>query len=497
MKKHLLFAVLLLVVAGLATAWGAPIKAYVAEFAVTGVQNRDELKTTLQTLFMSRLASDRIVPVDKPAGAEVMVSGSYVVFGKVFSIDVAARNSAGSVLARAFVQGESQDELIPAMGKLAQALADGIVKVAAPAGPSPMPAAPLPQAPQVQEAPRPAVGTPPSSEIIRPAQTEKVAGAGWVSQRLTGAMNGLAVGRTFPNGERELFITGKRTIQYYRQGKEMKLLAEVAVKVDEKILGVETADLDGDGNPEVYVTVLRGDELASQAWTVDGNGLKKVADSLPYFFRAISLEGGTKKLYAQQMSSDADFYGDVFEVVKSGDTYALKNPLKLPRLGYLYNFNIFRDAQGKSHVILFDRDGYIRVYSPEGEELWKSSDKFSGSELYFQRPDPANQRITGDSFRWIFLDQRIAVTREGEIIIPQNSGFWVMGNSRSYSKNSLFGFAWNGSSLEEKWHTRQSQNYLADFAYDGAGRELLLLEVVKKEGLLDKGASALAIKRLE
>jgi len=51
--------------------------------------------------------------------------------------------------------------------------------------------------------------------------------------------------------------------------------------------------------------------------------------------------------------------------------------------------------------------------------------------------------------------------------------------------------------LDELWHTKQSQNYLADYSYDEGTKELVMLEVVKKAGLLDKGASALLIKRVE
>ena len=52
---------------------------------------QDELKTVLQTLLMSRLAGEAITAVESPAGAEIMVSGSYVAFGKIFSLDAVAK----------------------------------------------------------------------------------------------------------------------------------------------------------------------------------------------------------------------------------------------------------------------------------------------------------------------------------------------------------------------------------------------------------------------
>jgi hypothetical protein len=129
--------------------------------------------------------------------------------------------------------------------------------------------------------------------------------------------------------------------------------------------------------------------------------------------------------------------------------------------------------------------------------LWRSSDKFGGSESNFQWHDDSKVRITGATERWIFLEQRIVITKDGVVIVPHNSGFWVVGNSRSYSKSSLYGFTWNGATLEQKWHTNQSQNYLADYSYNESRNVLILLEVVKKAGMIEKGASAVSIKKIE
>ncbi|KAF0219800.1 MAG: hypothetical protein FD174_1813 [Geobacteraceae bacterium] len=468
----------------------AQIKAYVGEFAVSGMQGRDELKGTLQTLLSSRLNDETILTVDAATGADVLVSGSYVVIGKVYSLDAVAKEPSGRVLTRVFEQGEGQDELIPAVGRIAQKLKSEILKSHAQVTTAPLAAAP----PVV---PKPEAAVPAPAEIVKPQPAAKDVASGWISQRIAGAMTGLAVGRTVGDGERELFVAGSHTLKFYRQGKELKLVAEYAFKTDEQVLGIDTADLDGDGKPEIYVTAMSGEALASQVWTVDGDNLKKIAGALPYYFRAIALEGKEKRVYAQQMGRDADFYGNVHELVKIGEKYDLKTPITLPRFGHIYNFNRFTDGAGKSHYVVINEDGYLVVYSVDGEELWRSSDKFGGSEMYFKRDDITRMRFTGDQYRWIFLEQRIAVNKAGEIIVPRNSGTFVVGNNRSYRKNSVFCFTWNGSSLEEKWRTKENQNYLADFSYDEAGKELILLEVVKKEGIVDKGASAVSIKRVE
>lgn len=468
MKVNLIVAVFMIIAAACSSAWSAPVSTHVAEFSVSGSNKPDEMKTTIQLLLLTRLAGEKIVTQAKPGGTEIMVTGSYLLSGTIFSLDAAATNSAGAVIARAFTQGKSPDELIPAVGVLAKSLSEGIIKGLAAQGRD--------------------LATATPSDIIKPVRT--VSASGQVVHKLTGTMVGLAVGQTLASGERELFVAGNHVLRYYRQGAELKLMAEIPYKVYETILAVDSADLDNNGIPEVYVTVINGEILVSQIWGVDGASLKKVAGPLPYYFRAVTGAGGVKKLYAQQISATADFYGDVSELVKSGEGYKLADPVKLPKQGYIYNFSMLKG----SNPVVFDRNGYLKVFNAADDEIWKSSEEFSGSETSFNRID--NSGMNGH--RSVFLDQRMIVKANGELLVPKNSGSWFLFNKHSYSKNSLYCFAWDGVDLQEKWHTRQSDYYLADFAYDESSRELLMLEVVtKEEGVFDKGASRLVIKKVD
>jgi FG-GAP-like repeat len=482
-----------------ATSWGAQIRAFVPPFAVTGAQNRDELKGVLQTLLSSRLSGGDVIAVENSAGADITISGSYVAFGKVFSLDAVAKNSAGSVLSRAFIQGDSQEELITAVGKLAKMLTDDLSKLTIPAAARQPPAvqAPLQEKKAAADIVRTDQSSGGSPDIVRAQSIERSSGSNWVSQRITGAKNGIAEGRTLENGEREIFVTGKNSLSYYRLGKDLKLVTEIPVSAQKKILTVDTADLDGDGVPEIYLTVMDGEYLSSQVWVPGKNSLKMIAENLQYFFRGMTVNGKEKRIVAQERGLDGEYYGPVYELVKTGTKFTVKNPIKLPEFANIFNFNRITDALGKNLTICFNPDGHLLVYSPEREQLWKSSDKFGGSDSYFSRSTGPGASTAITLSKHIFLDQRIVVTGTGEIIVPQNGGFFAIGDNRSYSKSAVVAFAWNGSSLEERWRTRQSQNYLADFGYDEAAKELILLEVVQTEGLISKGASAIYLKNTE
>jgi hypothetical protein len=500
MKKLLaLFSFLtLFIVAN--TVHASHIKLYVSEFNAVGVQNRDELKVTLQTLLSSRLNSDRVIAVGNSSEADVLVSGTYITIGKVFSIDAMARTAVGKTLTRVFVQGDVGEELIPVVGKLADKLSAELSKVPISAGTSPE-AVPVPS-PVLTGArsdfvkPQISAATNAKSEFIRPQESGLSSAGSWQSKRLEGAANIMATGSMLADGSRELFLAEERRITYYRQGSDTRLVAQIELGNGYNIVSVDTLE-SAAGTTELYLTVIRKGELASQIWQIKGEKLVSIAENLPWYFRSLNLAGGTKKLYVQAMGRDADFFGDVYEATRNGSEVTIKNPVKMPRYGNIYTFNQFKGGEGQTYTITISESGYLIVYDQSLKELWRSNDKFGGSELFFQKEDLDNMRTTGDKYRWIFMNMRIQVSGKGDILVGKNDGFWVLGNARSYKKGAVYNFAWNGSSLDEKWRTKDTQNYMPDYYYDESRNELLILQTVQRPGIATRGASSLSIKRVE
>lgn len=495
-KNVIFFAALFLLVATLPV-HAAQLKVFVSELHAVGAPNKDEIKSTLQMLLASRLNGDRILSVSGAGEADVIVSGTYVAIGKVFSVDALAKTNAGKTVARAFVQGESQDELIPALGKLAEKMTAELTKVyfsgTTEAAVSVSPVGPAVR-PEFIRQEKQVVTAVPASDFIKPQAYEHGSASGWISKRISGAANLMAVGKSLADGGHEIFLAEDQRVSFYRQGAEMKLVSEVEFHTTEKIISLDA--METPQGTEVYVTIIRNGDASSQVLQVQGDKLIKVAESLPYLFRYARIAGGNPKLLAQGLGRDGNAFGDVYEASRSGASMVLKSALKLPRYGNIYNFNRFRDHSGALFTVVINPDNYLVVYNEEPVEVWRSSDKFGGSELYYQIEDLDNVRVTNDRYRWIFLDQKLQVTSRGDLLVGKNEGFFVLGNARSYKKGLIYCFNWNGSSLEEKWRTRDTQNYMPDYFYDEARNELMILQTVQREGM-KRGASSLSIKKVE
>lgn len=470
------------------------LKAYVTEFAVTGPANKEELRTALQGLLASRLNPDQVQLVDDRADADLVLSGSYARFGGMFSIDLLLKGRDGKILRKVFEQGEGENDLIPALGRLSRKIDTELAKTKLTASTTPLPSPP--PAPAVTVPAAPALSGAEKFRIV-PETRAKGAPAGWTSPPQEGVFVGMAVGRKLLSGEREIFLAGERTVHLYHQGAELKQIAAVELDAPAKVLGIDTADLDGDGVPELYVTVMDRETLASRVYLPREGKLEQLADNLPYFFRGMEQGNDRRTILVQGMGMGGEFYGDVAELVRTGTTFGTRNPQKLPRFGNLYNFNVLTDAAGKRCYVLLNADGYLVVTSRDGRQLWQSSDKFGGTERHYKRETLEEKRYSTDQYRWFYLEQRLTVTPEGELLVPRNDGIFVVGNLRAYKKHSLYALRWTGAILEERWHTRESPTYLADYAYDPGTRELLQLEITQKESLLGKGQSVISVNAIE
>lgn len=484
----------------------AKVKAYVNRFSVSVTESRDELKQSLQTLLMSRLNSDEVQAVEKQADADIQVEGSYIVFGSVFSLDALLKTSAGVFIDRVFIQGDSQDELIPAVSEMGRALQRALAKwdpSLAGKGTAEKPVIAAEKAPAVKakkaivpEAkpamkPATAAATLPAAVPKQPKIVEKP----WESHRLPETLNGIAIGRVIADKGVEVFTTGERYLRYYLKGNKLQFLTAVMVAADEKIIGVDVADLDQDGVPEVYVSIVKGGLPVSQVYVPENNQLKKIAGDLPYLLRGIAFGGTVQKIYAQKMTAAGALSGEVFELVKGDDRFTAGSPLKLPLFGNLYNFNRFGGAKGAQNVVVSHPDGYLLVYSPDGRQLWKSRDKFGGSENVVCRPETGAPN--GPPGCNLSRAQRLLVTRDGDILVPRNTGLTSNGLKGHYTKNNVLLLSWDGNSLQEKWRSGLSQNYLADFSFDERTRELLLLEVEPQEDSSGERGSRVVVRPVE
>lgn len=496
MKKLGCISILLLLsLFGADLCHAATVKAFVNRFTVSVGENREELKGSMQVLLMSRLNSEEIQATDKPSDADILIDPSYIAFGTVFSLDALLKTASGQFVDRVFVQGDTQNELIPSVVEMAKRIRYSILKwhpelSAKARAEMPLPvtalkAAVVPVKKEVRKEPK----APPAPKA------GKVPEKPWVSQRLAERYSFIAAGSDRGADGVEIFAATERSLSFYLKGERLQIVSEMQFEADERVVGIDVADLDGNGT-QVYVSILKLGLPASQVYQAE-KSLRKVKENIPYLLRSIALDGKEKKIYAQRFDANADFIGDVYQLAKSGDDYSVKNPMQLPLFGNLYNFGRFIDAKGKPFFVVAHPEGYLLVYSKDKKQLWKSREKFGGSEVALCKAEKIESAVQMPKQCSSYMPQRIQVTDAREVIVSRNTGLYFESDKRNYSKNGLLKLQWDGSSLQEIWRSKQAQGYLADFSYDSKSGRLLLLEVEPKTESGGERGSRLVMKGIE
>jgi len=485
MKKLLLPLLFCLLVPAF-TASAAPLKVFIAKVSAPGAAGREELQVTLQTLLSSRLDGEAVTSVSAASEADALLTVSYIAFGKVFSLEAVAKSPGGAAYAKAFVQGESQDELIPAVNKLAEKLKADLAKIPVQTPPTAQAASQAPVAAAVVAAP---------AGIVKIADKVKESGESWRSQPLSGVMNLLASGPAGKDGTRDIFIADNRRLFHYRSGEELQLLAEKELKVYEKIVAMDT--LESADGLDLYLTVMANEQLSSQIWQVKGGVLQQLASGLPYYFRVLALPGVAKQLYVQKSSDKKAFNGEVYRAERKGGEIQPGEAVKLPADANLYNFNQFVTKNGKIYTVLLFPDNRIGVYDQQLREIWRSTEKYGGSELFMEKSDVSLPSSADQGPPKLYLNQRIQVSAAGDILVGKNDAMPLLGKNWNHSNGAVFWLAWTGESLEPRWRTRQVEYYMPDYFLDEARKELLQLQVISRPFLLSKGATVLTIRKVE
>ncbi len=483
---------IVLLLAQVIVAEAAQVKVYVGEMNVVGAQNRDELKAALQPLLASRLSGGDLIAVASPNEADVLVTGTYVAIGSMFSLDAVISSPARKTLARSYVQGESQAQLLSAVEKLAEKLKPELLKVtpidkSAPVQPSrsALVAAPVPVV---------AVAT---EEIVRIPQQQAAAKNVWKSSKLDGALVSLAAADQAADGGRELFVAESNRLCHYRlQAGELRLISENKFPVYKNILYLDTVPA-GDGVTDLLVTIMANEQLESQVWRYDAKAgkLQLLADKQPYFLRGVSVAGSAKQLYVQKLGAANSFSEPIYVAELSNGQVRQKSVVRLPAGIPVYSFGQYKDKAGMLLTVALSSAGRVVVYTPEMAELWQSTETYGESELFMEKRD--SDAIGQQEDPKIYLKQRIQVLANGEVMVSKNDMYPLLGVKAGLKNGRIYGLAWNGSDLVQSWHTRSTDNYVADFAYDARSKELFQLEVVSRPNILSRGSSVVSVRKVE
>lgn len=444
-----------------------PVKVFVSEFNVVGsaVGANNELKQVLQSLVRSQVSDQNVLAVDTAGEADVLVKGTYVSYGGFNNIDVSVVMGDGHSVARISKGFSDEKKLMDAVINVSDGLRTAILG-------------------HWETRPRKQLSSLDQNKILVEKKSsdnkfivhknDTVSSSTDVKIKLDGKYNQI----------RYVTFSGKPAFAASTD-KGIKLIDMSGNRLASREwpAGIKVIYLDSfvsQNNEYLIVTRLDLNDVYTDVYSLGGKGLEAVAVNQPYF---VSVRKGKEqdRIYIQEPGSAPDrFFGNVYEGALRGNKLNKTLKLDLPKYANVYNFANVLLKSGERLIVLFDEDRYLTVYNEQYKKVWKSMERFGGSELFYQVKGGVNYKSTGKEFTTYFMEQRIQQLDDNTLLIVKNDGSLVVGDVRVYKKGALYALRWTGAELEELWHTKESQSYLADYYLD-KGSVLYQLLLTQRE----------------
>lgn len=446
-------------------------------------------------------------------GADAVVFGSVTVLGKAVSLDARVVRSQGNQPAlTAYVSTSDLDQVIPSISQFAQRINAEIF-----ARPQAMAEAKRQEAQaeatasgQTMEAQSggdgPLSKLPPNMSPLNPLFRRAISGVEsdrfWRSPRINGNITSLAVADIDLDGKNELLVLLPNSLRIYRlAGKHFALVREFKGGPRGNYLYIDSADMDGDGRPEIYITNMNDQTLQSFILEVKGHGLAYRLKDVPYYFRIQPRPGSKgKMLLGQKAAVDSPFFGPVYELEFTGGQIKQMRKLKLPKLANVMNFTLIDvKGDGRPWYAVVDFGNHIRLYNTKRRRVWTSGGQYAASAKYVPYL-PTTASDEGEDSWWFIPARMVPTDLDGdgkqEMLVVRNDDRMagLAPRSQLFYQGVIYSLFWNGLSMAEAWRTPRISGYLTDYTIadvGNIGRPALVLSVGQrtKSGFFDKGSS--------
>ncbi len=272
--------------------------------------------------------------------------------------------------------------------------------------------------------------------------------------------------------------------------------AEAASDEEIRQINLDAADINGNGRPELFVTVVQKDKVFSYVVEYRDGVYQRIAD-LPGFLRIMQYPGKGASLIGQDYNPKTFYAGQPKQYVWSNGRYIAGSELPLPKGVKLYGFTYA--AVGESNPLLIALDDKNRVLVYSGESLiWKSAEAYPSIGLSVKKPVLSSTAVISQSVAVAESSEKVRITgrilaldmngdgRE-EIVLPENKGDSFFG---SYTQADFVGLGWTGARMEQRWSIKDIPGAVVDFQIvqqQGTGAQIVA--IVKSSGGLFSASS--------
>ncbi|VAV83470.1 hypothetical protein MNBD_DELTA01-1413 [hydrothermal vent metagenome] len=279
------------------------------------------------------------------------------------------------------------------------------------------------------------------------------------------------------DGRKEGYILTRTDVIVTKVGaKGFERVARVKGGQGVRNVSISAFDSDGDGKQELYVSRLKGDFADSCILEKTGGAYRFTSCGLPYFVRAVVVEGDGPVLISQGFRREWGFSKKLYRMEKGSKGLKKAARFKLPKGVDLYDFELFDlTAEGENNLVTLETDRRIRIYIKKGRKWkldWTSPDRYGGTLNVIELAVGKQQGDIAKTVKFPSKFIRTDLDGDGlpELIVKKNDAGGVFGERservRHFKSGTIRSLSWDGVILEENWRTKEMVGYIADVLVD-------------------------------
>ncbi len=256
-----------------------------------------------------------------------------------------------------------------------------------------------------------------------------------------------------------------------------------------RIIGLDVADINGNGYPEIFVTAMTINRETLSSFVVEYNGSSytTLQDGLSYYFRVIDSVDGNPVLYAQDKGR-GPYAGKIYIMSAANETYLEEKPIRVPKGTSVLSLarGPVREDGGNEFLSINQHHRLVLI-NDAGSNEWESTEKYGKTNNYWITGEPAADQTVRERE---YFNPRIKFHPVGEdqknkVFLITNSEFGAgsIGQIKRFKDGRVEIMSWNGIALAPVFQTVPLQGWVSDFDIadiDNDGIEELVISVVTR-----------------
>ncbi len=310
------------------------------------------------------------------------------------------------------------------------------------------------------------------------------------------------------DGNKELILAGQDELRIYQvRDKTLVECGSIPLTVDEHIVHVDAADMNGNKIDELYVSSYESRQANSFVAEFSQGDYKRISGKpLKYFFRVYRPADDEALLIGQEAGISNPFSGTLFQFAWKDGSLVSREEFLMPGSHGIYSFTEADvDGDESRDYLVFDKGLFttnhrLTFFSTTGKITWRDTQNLGGSPNFF------NKIVVSDMHEQEFVPLRIICDYFSDtdalptVIVAKNS----RGKERlidkllNYTQGEVQCLAWNGADLATIWTSSQVHDYVADYIVDDIDndsvKELCIVSVSGEE-MFGKATNRITVYR--